>query len=763
MRGPKEHLGRLGTWRAHLREFWRRDGADEARRQAALAALGERALVARILDVPFTAVLAWEPDGRTLRVEAGVGWRLGVVGRTRIDAGAHPETVARWTDVEPYVFERLDAAPALRAVPLLQGHAVTGGVSVALVPRGRPWGVLAVYADRPRRFRAGEIAWLRSVARLLAIALGREYGERALFEEMQMSTVLSHVGRELMACTRVDELLERLCQLSAQALRCDHSVTWMRRTDEDGFRPVAADGLSGGRWESFRRLVLPGAEALIEELGRRDTVRVVPTCERHREVATLLAGGGTRAAVFAPLRTGERVVGLQMSGHVDRAGEVGAQDERVAFGIAQLGSTALVNARVVEELERASQLKSEFVSTMSHELRTPLNIIIGYTEMLADAASPVEQAPLLAQLQKASRDLFELIDGTLSLNRLAAGGDVARFGPVALAELCRELEGELGARAAEDALSLRFDVPDALEVPTDRRKLKIVLKNLIGNGLKFTAAGGVAVACEAVGDRCRITVRDTGIGIAREALPHVFEMFRQGDGSETRAYGGAGLGLFVVKSLLTQLGGDVQAESLLGQGSIFTIVLPLAAPEEGRASEAAAEADAAPRAEDAAPASSECPIHTPRRLLFADDLPLNRLLVRRFVDKEFPNVVVLEACDGEQAVAMFESERPHVVLLDLHMPKLDGWQAAGAIRRLPGGATLPVLALSVDASPGAEAKAVRAGFQEFIAKPISDYSALKARLAHWLTPRDERGQAVPFAPSATCRACREGTARVSAA
>ncbi|MCC6848177.1 MAG: response regulator [Deltaproteobacteria bacterium] len=779
MRGPKEHLGRLGTWRAHFRDSWRRnDTAAEACRQAALASLGERALegaarhellgaasalLARILDVPFAAVFAWEPDGRMLRVEAGVGWRLGVVGRTRIDAGVHPETAAHWTDIAPCAFERLDDAPAMRAVPLLQGHAVRSGLSMALVPRGRPWGVLAAYADRRRRFRTREVAWFRGVARILAIALGREYGERALFEEMQMSTVLSHVGRELMACTRVDELLDRLCELSAQALRCDQSVTWLRRTDEDAFRAAAADGVPAVRWEELRGRVLPGAAALIEELDGRDAVRVVATCERHREIAALLADAGVRAAVFAPLRNGERVVGLQMSGQIGRGGEVELQDERLALGIAQLGSTALVNARVVEELERASQLKSEFVSTMSHELRTPLNIILGYTEMLADAASSAEQAPLLAQLRQASRELFELIDGTLSLNRLAAGGDVARFGPVALAELCRELEAELGARAAEGGLALRFDVPDALEVSTDRRKLKIVLKNLIANGLKFTAAGGVAIGCEAVGDRCRLTVRDTGIGIARDALPHVFEMFRQGDGSETRAYGGAGLGLFIVKSLLIQLGGDVQVESVLGQGSIFTVVLPLAEPDAGRPDEAAAEPPAAPGAEDATPAHAECVIHTPRRLLFADDLPLNRLLVHRFVDKEFPNVEVLEACDGEQAVAMFERERPHLVLLDLHMPKLDGWQAAGAIRRLPGGATLPVLALSVDASPGAEAKAVRAGFQEFIAKPISDYSALKARLAHWLIPRDARGRAVPPVPSATCEACREGAARVSAA
>jgi CheY-like chemotaxis protein len=152
-------------------------------------------------------------------------------------------------------------------------------------------------------------------------------------------------------------------------------------------------------------------------------------------------------------------------------------------------------------------------------------------------------------------------------------------------------------------------------------------------------------------------------------------------------------------------------------------------------------------------------------VLFADDLPLNRLLVQRFVTREFPNVDVIEACDGEQAVALYETVRPHVVVLDLHMPNLDGWQAARHIRQREGGRDVPILALSVDASPSAEANAVRAGFKEFIAKPISDYSALKARLTYWLSPRDARGRVVPTpASTARCEQCgRDGSKSVSAA
>jgi signal transduction histidine kinase/ActR/RegA family two-component response regulator len=650
-------------------------------------------------------------------------------------------------------------------VPLLRDHAIVSGCSVVIAPRGQPFGVLAAYNDTRRSFEPPEVDFVQAVAKLLAIALGREYGERALFEEMQMSTVLAHVGRELMSCVDVPKLLGRICELTTQALHCDHSVTWLLRQDEGGYRPVAADGLSRAQWETLGSVVLPqdAVTMLLADLAVRETVRLVTPSERYPFLSALLARSGVRSALFTALLTGEQVVGLQMSGHRDRGGELTLQDERVAQGIAQLASTAVTNARVVEELERASQLKSEFVSTMSHELRTPLNIIIGYTDMLRDAATEEERAPLLALVQKASYELLEMIDGTLNLNRLAAGGDVARFAPVVLTELWRELAADFAALPGHSDVTLHWEAEDGLEVHTDRRKLKIVLKNLVGNALKFTTAGEVVAAYERVGDQCRFTVRDTGIGIPTDALPHVFEMFRQVDSSDTRSYGGAGLGLYIVRSLLAQLGGAVQVESVVGQGSIFTVVLPIEqatdapvpSPEAKPAGDAGTDPGGSPST-----GPSDCPRHVRRRLLFADDLPLNRLLVQRFVAREFPDVDVIEACDGAQAVALFEAHRPHLVLMDLHMPQLDGWEAARAIRQGDGGRAVPILALSVDASPSAEANAIRAGFKEFIAKPISDYSALKTRLAFWL---GHVSRTAPPTPTASCDACRRESGRATAA
>jgi signal transduction histidine kinase/ActR/RegA family two-component response regulator len=756
--------------------------AAEAHRQRALAVLAQRALegaetrelmtlaatlVAETLAVRFGAVLQWDGDGMRLRLMAGVGWEVGCVGGAFIERPA--AALAAFREAAPIVFAVRADAPGMDGVALLDEHGIVGGVSARIVPRDRDFGVIAAYADASRPFTPTEVEFMEAIARLLAIAAGREYGERALFEEMQLSTVLAHVGRELMACVDVSILLERTCQLSAQALRCDHSMTWLRRPGEAGLRAVAATELSRVQKETLEGLVLPADAftALAEDLARREGLRLVVPSERHPTVSALLARSGTATAIVAPLHEGDTVVGLQVSGHRAPGAEPGPQDERLAHGIAQLASMALMNARVFEELERASALKSEFVSTMSHELRTPLNIVIGYTDMLRDAATVEEQAPLLTQIRKASHELLELIDGTLNLNRLAAGGDVARFAPVVLSDLWQELAADFGALTARSEVEVRWQSVDGLEVHTDRRKLKIVLKNLVGNALKFTPRGEVVAACERVGDYCRFTVRDTGIGIPADAIPHVFDMFRQVDSSETRSYGGAGLGLYIVKSLLTQLGGQVQVESVMGQGTIFTVVLPIephaaAADDVPATVETAEHAGVVPGEPPAAPASiapnAECPVHVRRRMLFADDLPLNRLLVQRFVAREFPTVDVIEACDGEQALALYETVKPHVVVLDLHMPNLDGWQTARRIRQCEGGRDVPLLALSVDASPSAETNAVRAGFKEFIAKPISDYSALKARLEYWLSPRDARGRVVPSPPSTPgCEQCgRDG-------
>jgi len=249
-----------------------------------------------------------------------------------------------------------------------------------------------------------------------------------------------------------------------------------------------------------------------------------------------------------------------------------AAQHRLAAGLAQLSAVALANARLVAALQRADQVKNEFVSTMSHELRTPLGVIMGYTEILEDGDPSLWRDAIL-RIKRSSTELLEMIEETLDLNRLESGRDVPSIATMTLRPFWEELGGELAALPRAEAVTLRFaPVPDAI-LATDRRKLRIIVKNLVGNALKFTARGMVEAACTVDEAGCTITVRDTGIGIAPNDLSSIFEMYRQADSSDRRAYGGVGLGLHIVQRLVEQLGGRIEVESTPGAGSLFRVTL----------------------------------------------------------------------------------------------------------------------------------------------------------------------------------------------
>jgi len=394
-------------------------------------------------------------------------------------------------------------------------------------------------------------------------------------EEAAISVALARVGRELISSLEKPVVLDRLCHLTAEVLGCDFSTTWLWKPEERIYEALAHYGTAPEHWDAMRVLRLPSDPTVPQmvRLFEHGVVQVTRDSPDFPMIAALLGYYGIEVVLCTPIRRGDDLIGLHAAGYYAAGARFSAAQQRIARGVTQLASMALTNALLFEELEDAGRLKSEFVSTMSHELRTPLNVMLGYSDMLFDELTTGAQRELLGHIRRSSTELLDLIEATLNVSRLAAGKDPPQIEPLALATLWDDLRAEFDALPGTEAM-LRWEPVGRLVLQTDRRKLKMIVKNLVGNARKFTPAGEIDVRCTHESDAAVITVRDTGIGISPEHLPHIFDMFRQVDSSDARSYGGAGLGLYIVRQLVEQLGGAVTVESEPGRGSTFHVRLP---------------------------------------------------------------------------------------------------------------------------------------------------------------------------------------------
>jgi len=452
---------------------------------------------------------------------------------------------------------------------------------------GRCLGTFAMYYREPRTPEPRDWHLVEVATHVAGVAIERHRtatelarSTARLADESRLSAALAQVGQEMIASLSMPVLLQRVCELTTELLDCDVSDTVLRDPSHDVWIPRSSHGYTPEQQEALRvtRLSERSLGPLLRGLERDGHVQVKTHHVDEPGSARLLGEYGITRSLYVALRRGPEVIGFLSAGYVGREDRFSPLQERVAAGIAQLASMALENARLVEEHQRASQLKSEFVSTMSHELRTPLSVILGYTDMLGDdALSPAERTRTLGRIRRAGLELLDMIEDTLNLGRLENGRDPASIETVAIPALFEELAGEFAALGTPPAITLRWEPNGATTLDTDRRKLRMILKNLVGNALKFTAQGEVVVRADTRADRCAFVVRDTGIGIASERLPVIFEMFRQGDSSDSRSYGGVGLGLYIVQRLLDQLHGDIAVASAPGKGTTFTVTLPVRA------------------------------------------------------------------------------------------------------------------------------------------------------------------------------------------
>lgn len=373
--------------------------------------------------------------------------------------------------------------------------------------------------------------------------------------------------------------------------------------------------------------------------------------------------------------------------------------------------------------EAGARVKADFLAVMSHEIRTPLNGVLGMVRLAQAEELPPVARTRLEILQQSAEALATILDDVLDLSKLETGTAEHENVPLDLHQILKDVVTLVSSKAQEKGLSVRLDFhPDVpRQVMGDPARLRQILLNLAGNAVKFTERGFVTITVDLQGQMSggvqaggtllplRFSVRDTGIGISEEEMPRLFQPFSQADASIRRRYGGSGLGLVICKRLAEAMGGSVSVTSVKGEGSCFQLNLPMAQASERALAAAATELTAGAHA-------GLVPLRS-LAILLVEDNPVNQLVACGLLERE--GHVCTVADSGEEALKLVQARPFDVVLMDLQMPGMDGYETCSAIRAL-GGAfrNLPIIALTANALPEDRRRSQEAGMDGHLEKPV---------------------------------------------
>ncbi len=397
---------------------------------------------------------------------------------------------------------------------------------------------------------------------------------------------------------------------------------------------------------------------------------------------------------------------------------------------------AEANLRAMYDLlQRANRQKSDFLANMSHEIRTPLNTVLGFAQVLQEEVYGTlndKQRQSLAAIEQSGHHLLSLISDILDIAKIEAGTLSLDIRPVLISQVCEISLLLIKQIAIKKSLRVatHFD-PNVTVMRSDERRLKQILVNLLMNAVKFTHEGGevtLSVAADRQAETVYFSVRDTGIGIAPEDMERLFEPFIQLDTSLSRQQEGAGLGLTLVENLTSLLGGTVSVESVVGQGTCFTLSFPWSPIEDAllaaSSERSRREGEAEMPNEQGRPARSHL-------VLVAEDNQESYEMIAEYL--ETMGFQVRHARDGEEALSMAKETSPDVILMDIQMPVMDGLEATRRIKADPALSSIPVIALTALAMRGDRERCLEAGADAYLSKPVSlkkMIGAISERILH---------------------------------